>query len=73
MPEVAPSGHSARLKQPVSSRAQKDALLLRLVRASFVVSQGIYGAPLAFLDLHEAVGHPIYVPGLVQDRSSSAI
>jgi putative transposase len=28
--------------------------LLRLIRASFVASQGIYGAPRVFLDLREA-------------------
>lgn len=52
--EVAPSGYYDWLKQPVSSRAQEDARLLRLIRASFVASQGIYGAPRVFLDLREA-------------------
>jgi putative transposase len=52
--EVAPSGYYAWLKQPLSSRAQEDARLLRLIRASFVASQGIYGAPRVFLDLREA-------------------
>jgi len=51
---VAPSGYYAWLKQPVSNRAQEDARLLRLIRASFVASQGIYGAPRVFLDLREA-------------------
>jgi len=52
--EVAPSGYYAWLKQPRSNRAQEDARLLRLIRASFIASQGIYGAPRVFLDLREA-------------------
>lgn len=52
--EVAPSGYYDWLGQPVSKRAQEDARLLRLIRASFVASQGIYGAPRVFLDLREA-------------------
>ena len=32
----------------------KDARLLRLMRASFVASHGVYGAPRVFLDLREA-------------------
>jgi putative transposase len=32
---VAPSGYYAWLKQPLSNRAQEDARLLRLIRASF--------------------------------------
>ena len=52
--EVAPSGYYEWLQQPISSRAQEDARLLRLIRASFTASQGIYGAPLVFLDLREA-------------------
>src|SRR6266480_6346533 len=55
--EVAPSGYYDWLKQPVSNHAQEDARLLRLIRASFVASHGIYGAPRVFLDLHEA-GEP---------------
>ncbi len=42
---VAPSGRYEWLTQPVSNRAQEDARLLRLIRASFITSQGIYGAP----------------------------
>lgn len=42
--EVAQSGYYDWLKQPVSNRAQEDARLLRLIRASFVASHGIYGA-----------------------------
>ena len=52
--DVAPSGYYDWLGQPVSKRAQEDARLLRLIRASFVASQGIYGAPRVFLDLREA-------------------
>jgi putative transposase len=51
---VAPSGFYAWLQEPVSNRAQDDARLLRLIRASFSASHGIYGAPRVFLDLREA-------------------
>src|SRR6478672_5821540 len=51
---VTRSGYYAWLKEPISSRAQEDARLLRLIRASFVASHGIYGAPRVFLDLREA-------------------
>ncbi len=51
---VAPSGHYQWLKCPQSARAVEDARLLRLIRASFTASQGIYGAPRVFLDLREA-------------------
>ena len=51
---VAASGYYAWLKRPVSLRAQEDARLLRLIRASITASQGIYGAPRVFLDLREA-------------------
>jgi putative transposase len=43
--EVAPSGYYDWLLQPISNRAQEDARLLRLIRASFVAGHGIYGAP----------------------------
>lgn len=52
--DVAPSGYHEWLKQPLSNHAQEDARLLRLIRASFVASHGIYGAPRVFLDLREA-------------------
>jgi hypothetical protein len=52
--QVAQSGYYDWLQQPVSNRAQEDARLLRLIRASFVASHGIYGAPRVFLDLREA-------------------
>ena len=51
---LAPSGYYAWLHQPISNRAQEDARLLRLIRASFTASHGIYGAPRVFLDLREA-------------------
>jgi putative transposase len=51
---VAPSGYYKWLAHPVSDRAQEDARLLRLIRASFTASHGIYGAPRIFLDLREA-------------------
>ena len=51
---VAPSGYYEWLQHPISNRAQEDARLLRLIRASFTASQGIYGAPRVFLDLREA-------------------
>ena len=50
---VAPSGYYEWLKQPLSNRAQEDARLLKLIRASFVASHGIYGAPRVFLDPRE--------------------
>jgi len=51
---VAPNGYYDWIKQPISNRAQEDARLLRLNRASFIASHGIYGAPRVFLDLREA-------------------
>ena len=51
---VAPSGYYEWILQPISNRGQEDARLLRLIRASFIASQGIYGAPRVFLDLREA-------------------
>jgi putative transposase len=50
---VAPSGYYEWVQQPISKRAQEDARLLRLIRASFTASQGTYGAPRVFLDLRE--------------------
>ncbi len=41
-------------EKPMSGRAKEDARLLRLIRASFKSSQGVYGAPRVFLDLREA-------------------
>jgi len=50
---AAPSGYYAWLKNPKSDRAREDSRLLRLIRASFKASQGVYGAPRVFLDLRE--------------------
>ena len=47
---VAVSGYYLWLQQPISNHDQEDARLLRLIRASFVASHGIYGAPRVFLD-----------------------
>jgi putative transposase len=51
---VVQSGYYAWLKQPISNHDQEDARLLRLIRASFVASHGIYGSQRVFLDLREA-------------------
>src|SRR5437762_10436837 len=51
---VAVSGYSLWRQQPISNHDQEDARLLRLIRASFIASHGIYGAPRVFLDLREA-------------------
>lgn len=40
---VAPSGDYEWIQKPISNRGQEDARLLRLIRASFIASQGIYG------------------------------
>ena len=40
---VAVSGYYLWLQQPISNHDQEDARLLRLIRASFVASHGIYG------------------------------
>ena len=52
--DVSPSGYYAWLQKPVSDRAREDARQLRLIRASFRASQGVYGGPRIFLDLREA-------------------
>ncbi|HFJ9612631.1 TPA: IS3 family transposase [Stenotrophomonas maltophilia] len=50
---VARAGYYAWREHPISDREQEDARLLRLIRASFTASHGIYGAPRVFLDLRE--------------------
>lgn len=50
---VARIGYYQWLKCPPSARAVENARLLRLIRASFKASQGIYEAPRVFLDLRE--------------------
>ena len=52
--EVARSGYYALLQKSTSNRVQEDARLLRLIRASFAASHGVYGTPRVFLDLREA-------------------
>jgi putative transposase len=52
--EVSRSGYYAWLQESISNRARENARLLRLIRASFAASHGIYGAPRVFLDLREA-------------------
>jgi len=52
--EVSSSGYYEWLANPVSNRARENARLLRLIRASFKASHGIYGAPRIFQDLREA-------------------
>ena len=52
--QVSHSGYYAWLQEPVSNRARENVRLLRLIRASFVASHGIYGSPRVFLDLREA-------------------
>ncbi len=51
---VATSGYDEWVTHPISNRPPEDARLLRLIRASFTASQGIYGARRVFLDLREA-------------------
>ena len=51
---VAVSGYYLWLQQPISNHDHEDARLLRLIRASFVASLGIYGSVRVFLDLREA-------------------
>jgi putative transposase len=41
-------------QNPVSNRARENERLLRLIRASFKASHGVYGARRVFLDLREA-------------------
>jgi putative transposase len=50
---VARAGYYAWLDHPLSDRAQEDARLLQLIRASYLASHGIYGAPRILLDLRE--------------------
>jgi hypothetical protein len=51
---VSRSGYYAWLHSPISNRATENAQLLRLIRASYRASHGIYGSPRVFLDLREA-------------------
>jgi putative transposase len=51
---VTRSGFYAWLHTPLSDRAIEDQRLLRLIRASYAASHGVYGSPRVFLDLREA-------------------
>jgi len=51
---IARAGYYAWLNHPISDRAQEDARLLKLIRASFIASHGIYGAPRILQDLRES-------------------
>jgi putative transposase len=50
---IARAGYYAWLEHPISDRAQEDARLLKLIRASFIASHDIYGAPRILQDLRE--------------------
>lgn len=50
---IARAGYYAWLNHPVSDRAQEDARLLKLIRASFIASHSNYGAPRILQDLRE--------------------
>jgi putative transposase len=52
--QVSRSGYYEWLRNPVSNRSREDQRLLRLIRASYTASGGVYGAPRIFLDLREA-------------------
>lgn len=43
--EVAPNGYYAWLQEPACQRAIEDIGLLRLIRASYAASRGLYEAP----------------------------
>jgi putative transposase len=52
--EISCAGYYAWLREPLSNRAKDDARLLRLIRASYNASHGVYGSTRIFLDLREA-------------------
>jgi putative transposase len=52
--EISRSGYYAWLSRPVSKRDRENRRLLALIRASYLASGGVYGAPRIFLDLREA-------------------
>ncbi len=52
--DVSRSGFYEWLRHPLSDRAVEDQRLLRLIRAAYTASHGVYGAPRIFLDLREA-------------------
>jgi len=52
--QVARAGFYAWLHKPLSDRAIEDQRLLGLIRDSYAISGGVYGAPRVFGDLREA-------------------
>ena len=52
--EVNRSGYYAWLSRPVSKRDRDNQRLVGLIRASYLASGRVYGAPRIFLDLREA-------------------
>lgn len=50
---VARAGYYAWLEHPISDRAQEDIRLIKLIKASFIASHGVYGAPRILQDLRE--------------------
>lgn len=52
--DVARAAYYAWLRDPLSDRAKEDQRLLRLIRASYQASHGVYRARRVFLDLREA-------------------
>lgn len=52
--DVCRSGYYEWLGRPLSARDRENQRLLRLIRASYAASGGVYGAPRIFLDLREA-------------------
>lgn len=51
--DVARAGYYEWLHNPISNRAKEDARLLRLIRASYNASHGVYGSARIYLDLRE--------------------
>ena len=52
--DVSRSGYYEWLRKPFSDRAVEDQRLLGLIRAAYIASHRVYGAPRIFLDLREA-------------------
>lgn len=52
--EVSRSGYYAWLGRPISKRDRENKRLVGLIRAAYLASGGVYGAPRIFLDLREA-------------------
>ena len=52
--DVSRSGFYQWLRHLLSDRALEDQRLLGLIRAAYMASHGVYGAPRIFLDVREA-------------------